>query len=578
LFLLSTQRPHALHCPDGDHFQIDISQVAIQYDGSALKGTLSGLSVLQFEVTPARLQEAAVATQQWDVFLRGLTAGYNNCVITGQQYAEGLQRIYPSLKEETASLEEIRKERLDGHRVDQGQFQNLLNSYYDNLSQFAQVSDNKAILSKLEGLSQQETADAESIVARFNNLERKNAQAPLSTPTEVGTAISQTRQILLANADQAEKAYNKAYALLNEYRFNQAIPYLREALAAVPLPEFYFALGRAYLESSELEPAEKVLKEGLVLVTAKNDEKNESQLAGELALVLAERGCSQDLSEGLTYARRALQLDEKLYGSDNREVAADAENIGIILQAQRNFDDALRYARRALTISESLYGPDDPEVAVHANNIGAILQARDAQGDLDAALGYAQRALKIEEKVYGPDTADVATIASNIGAMLQKRRSTGDLDEALRYTRRAMNIDEKLYGLDHPKVATMANNIGAILLTRGFKGDLDEALAYAQRALKIGEKTYGPNHLSVANAAQTTSRILREKGDLDGALSYAERALRIVETNRSGPNDPLRMSVNTNIKRIKEANEQKLRSSGHHGRSDLPPNHALRPS
>src|ERR1700691_4529842 len=88
-------------CPDGEHLEIDVKQISIQYDASSFAGTLSSLSVLgaHLEVAPKRLQEAAVATQQWDEFLKGLAAGYNSCAISRQQYAEGLTRIYPRIKE-----------------------------------------------------------------------------------------------------------------------------------------------------------------------------------------------------------------------------------------------------------------------------------------------------------------------------------------------------------------------------------------------------------------------------------------------------------------------------------------------
>ena len=35
-----------ISCPDGDHFEIDLKQISIQYDASSFAGTLSSLSVL----------------------------------------------------------------------------------------------------------------------------------------------------------------------------------------------------------------------------------------------------------------------------------------------------------------------------------------------------------------------------------------------------------------------------------------------------------------------------------------------------------------------------------------------------
>ena len=93
----NAQTRKTISCPDGDHIEIDVRQIAIQYDASSFAATLGGLSVFsaRLEIVPKQLQEAAIATQQWDEFLKGLAAGYNSCAVTRQQYADGLQRIYP---------------------------------------------------------------------------------------------------------------------------------------------------------------------------------------------------------------------------------------------------------------------------------------------------------------------------------------------------------------------------------------------------------------------------------------------------------------------------------------------------
>ena len=62
-----------VHCPDGDHIQIDLRQIAIQYDASSFAGTLSSLKILssRLEVVPKQLQETADAPQQWKEFVKG---------------------------------------------------------------------------------------------------------------------------------------------------------------------------------------------------------------------------------------------------------------------------------------------------------------------------------------------------------------------------------------------------------------------------------------------------------------------------------------------------------------------------
>src|SRR5208337_2303395 len=144
-------------CPDGEHIIIDVKEISIKYDASSFAGTLSSLSVLgaRLEVAPKKLQEAAVATQQWDEFLKGLVSGYNSCAITRQQYNDGLNRIYPRLKEDATDLEEIRKAIAAGQKADAKRLQQMIDSFYANLRQFAQISGKEIILQRIDALSEQ---------------------------------------------------------------------------------------------------------------------------------------------------------------------------------------------------------------------------------------------------------------------------------------------------------------------------------------------------------------------------------------------------------------------------------------
>jgi tetratricopeptide (TPR) repeat protein len=272
-----------------------------------------------------------------------------------------------------------------------------------------------------------------------------------------------------------------------------------------------------------------------------------SRLLNQVGLYLLNRAQPAEAERSL---RRALAIDEKVYGPDHPEVATDANNIGQILKAQGDLAGALEYTRRALAIDEKVYGPDHPKVAIRASNIGAILQA---QGDLAGALEYTRRALAIDEKVYGPDHPKVAIRANNIGQILQAQ---GDLAGALEYTRRALAIDEKVYGPDHPEVATDASNIGQILQAQG---DLAGALEYTRRALAIGEKVYGPDHPNVAIRANNIGQILKAQGDLAGALEYTRRALRIFQATY-GPENPQTRIVAGNLARVEKALKAKQAS------------------
>jgi CHAT domain-containing protein len=87
--------------------------------------------------------------------------------------------------------------------------------------------------------------------------------------------------------------------------------------------------------------------------------------------------------------------------------------------------------RRALAIDETIFGPDHPTVATRLNNLAQLLQATGP-----AELLY-RRALAIYEKHLGPDHPNVATALNNLAAL---RAELGDWAEAARLHRLAVPI------------------------------------------------------------------------------------------------------------------------------------------
>lgn len=537
-----------ISCSDGEHIEMDLKEIAIKYDASSFSGTLSSLRVLgsRLEVAPKKLQEAAVATQEWNEFLKGLAVGYNTCAVSKQQFAEGVNRIYPRLKEDAADLEEIRKIVSEGRKADEKRLQSLLASYYDNLKRFAQISGKEILLQRIESIAQEvkevrsgqeeilrrqdvgtETVleGERAILKKLEEIDQRNKQAPLATPAEVSTEVSKIRKDLLAKADEAETAYQKGYELLERYRFAEAIPYLKQARDAIALADFSLSLGRAYLELEDLGEAERVLREGLELASGKKDYDHEASFASLLGSVLGTKG---DLDGALSYAQRALEIDEKVYGPDHPSVARRVSTIAAILYNKGDLDGALSYAQRALKIDEKVYGTEHKQVAQDYVHAGLILSGR---GDVDGAFSYAQKALEIVERLNGPDDPAIAVIVLHIADDLMQR---GDLDGALTYTQRGLKIDEKVDGPDSPMVAQGELYMAKVLRA---KGDFNGALSLAQRALKIDEKAYGPNVSAVARCAKMIGLILHAKRDLEGALSYTQRALKIDE-KVYGPDHP----------------------------------------
>jgi len=335
-------------CSDGDHYLIDVREIAIKYEATRVESTLNGLAVRGFRVAidQKTLQTAAVATQRMNEFIKGLAVGYNTCAITREQYQQAVNGLIPDMKSGTGQLEAFRKQILDGQKIQEKRLNQAIASIEDSLRKFAVISGQQlqydrvvAIVEeqtvrvahlekKVEKLEQQASLTP-AIMSRLEALERRNAESPVAKPAEVNPKI---RQALLTEAARAEAAYKKGYDLLERYRFAEAIPNLEQALQAVKLPDFYSTLGRAYLQFPDLVKGEQVAREGLQYAVQRSDVTLEATMSDLLGTILQAKG---DLDGALTYAQRAVAIFSKVYGPSRPSTVTAQENLDLIRRAAK---------------------------------------------------------------------------------------------------------------------------------------------------------------------------------------------------------------------------------------------------
>ena len=106
--------------------------------------------------------------------------------------------------------------------------------------------------------------------------------------------------------------------------------------------------------------------------------------------------------------RRSLEIDEKEFGPNHTEVAADLNNLAILYKAMGRYSDAEPLYRRALEITEKLLGRDHSEVAKGLNNLATLYTVMGRYADAEP---LARRSLEIMEHL-GPDHPEVAMVGS----------------------------------------------------------------------------------------------------------------------------------------------------------------------
>jgi tetratricopeptide (TPR) repeat protein len=254
-------------------------------------------------------------------------------------------------------------------------------------------------------------------------------------------------------------------------------------------------------------------------VAAHADEANLAdptvRLMNSLALYYGARGRYREAEPLL---RRALAIDEQIFGKEHPNVAVRLDNLAQVLLDTDRHDEAEQMMRRALAIAERSLGAGHPTVATILNNLGQLLLATDR---LDEAQQVLRRALAIDERFYGSDDPAVSTILNNLAQAL---RGTGRDDETEQMMRRALEIDERVYGEDHPQVALHLSNLAQLLRDTN---RIEAAKQLMCRALGIAEKAYGKEHSTVAIRLNNLAKLLQATNRLAEAEPLSRRHLEI---------------------------------------------------
>ena len=491
-------------CSDGDHYLIDAKDISIKYGSTQIMATLNGLAVLQIRlnIDHKTLLLPAEATQKINEIIKALVAGYNTCAITKKQYHEAVVYLM-SMKSDAASLEQYRKDVLDNKKISNEKITNHLKSFERNMRGFVKNSGKEIDYIRLasivdeeiqkqtqelrEEMRNQRAAQADfnvNITKRIEKLEQEEPYRQLTPPEQIKVQLSSsTKDLSTADVLASVTDYEKGHTLMDQYKFRDAIPYFKGAMSAVKLSDFTYALGSAYLASSDLNSAQKVLLEGLNNISSKAlDTEENARLKNITAYVLQNKG---DLSGALQLSQQALGIDTKIYGEVHPIVATDMKTLGGILQSQGDINGSIDFTKKALGIDTKIYGEVHPIVATDMKTLGQIYQS---QGNLTGALDLSKQALGIDIKIYGVKIYGEVhpIVATDLKPLGQFYQSQGNLPWAATTATPALGIDTKIYGKVHPIVATDLNNIGQILKTNG---NLTGALDYTKQSLNIVESS-----------------------------------------------------------------------------------------
>ena len=261
----------------------------------------------------------------------------------------------------------------------------------------------------------------------------------------------------------------------------------------------------------------------LALVNSDNAQTHEApdQVAYLLAMLARYRHWALwAFVEARLLCERALQIRDKVLGSEHPDTASSLSDLADLYWSERNFGKAYEFCTRALAIREKVLGLDHPDTLTSRNDLAGLLEA---QSQLGKARVLYQEILTARQKVLGPEHPDTATTLHDLAHLLEEQ---GNLVEAKMLFERALAIREKALDPEHPDTARTLDALAALLRT---SGDFVGARSLNERALVIREKGHGSGHPVTAIGLAHLASTLKAQGDLSGARRLFERVLAIDE-------------------------------------------------
>ena len=179
-----------------------------------------------------------------------------------------------------------------------------------------------------------------------------------------------TAQEKISGADHPRVALllnRLAQALEEKQNFGESEALLRRALAIQrkalgPSPDTattLINLGSLLQNVQRAQEAERLEREAIGILEQKRPQSVELAAAyTNLADLLSPR---KDFAPAVALLRRAIAIDEAIYGTDNSEVAVDLTNLGELLKGHGQDAAARTALDRALAIYEKRFGPQSPQ-------------------------------------------------------------------------------------------------------------------------------------------------------------------------------------------------------------------------
>jgi serine/threonine-protein kinase len=279
--------------------------------------------------------------------------------------------------------------------------------------------------------------------------------------------------------------------------------------------ELRHTFGELYLKLGHPDRAEPLLTAALDARRSLFGEEDDRTMRTQQAVAQLRIEQSR-LDEAEQLARAALEVAERRFSPESRELAAARAVLGKVHASNGDYDKAIAMLEPAVAVLSKL--PPGVELS---EALGDLANTHYYLGHVDVSESLNRRALPIERELFGDRHPHVAVTLYNLGNI---RLDYGDYAEGERLFRRALELNESWYGTTHPRAASSALMLGRAI---AYQNRPDEARDLYERALAGFRAAYGEKHIRVASALSLIGDLTRDAGKLDEAERSFDRAASI---------------------------------------------------
>eukprot|EP00854_Cymbomonas_tetramitiformis_P024944 gene24944-30418_t len=199
------------------------------------------------------------------------------------------------------------------------------------------------------------------------------------------------------------------------------------------------------------------------------------------------QACNMRIREALVASvRRKAErvLRKKGYGVGPQQINEFLDS-AYMHKVSGNFRDGEKDAQTALEVAERIHGSESLLAAKCTRMLAGLLQN---QGRHEETVAMYRNSLAVFERFHHGDHPEVASALLALGGVL---KNLGRVLEAEPFLERGVQMRENLYGVESPKVAISLDILAQVHLAR--EKFLEADILY-QRSLEIKENEYGKEH------------------------------------------------------------------------------------